>query len=63
MNACEYQEAKIYLRTEPIIDSRRDLEKYLEAVITIRGHAWCMDVKDERHKLAKLIVTSLHKQK
>jgi len=31
------------------------LSKFLEALITVKGHAWCMDVKSERRKMAKLI--------
>ena len=33
----------------------RELSEYLEAVITVKGHALCMDVKSERQKMAKLI--------
>jgi hypothetical protein len=31
------------------------LPKFLEALITVKGHAWCMDVQSERRKMAKLI--------
>jgi hypothetical protein len=31
------------------------LPEFLEALITVKGHAWCMDVKSERCKMAKLI--------
>lgn len=34
---------------------RKALEKYLEALIELKGHAWCMDVRSERRKMAKLI--------
>ncbi len=37
------------------LDYAKQLQKYLEIVITIKGHAWCMDVKAERRKMAKLI--------
>ena len=59
MNVSEFQKAKKYLDTLPIVDSRKDLEIYLEAIITVHGHAWCMDVKNERKKMARLIVSSL----
>ena len=33
----------------------RFLPEFLEALITVKGHAWCMDVKSERRKMARLI--------
>ena len=30
------------------------LEKYLEKLIELKGGAWCMDVRDERQKMARL---------
>ena len=33
------------------------LQKYLEMLIIIKGHAWCMDVASERRKMAKLVVS------
>ena len=38
------------------LEKRGDLLKYIEAVITVNGHAWCMDVKAERKKMARLFV-------
>ncbi len=35
--------------------SQEEFQKYLELVITVRAHAWCMDVKQERRKMSKLI--------
>jgi hypothetical protein len=35
------------------------LEKYLELIIEIHGHALCMDVKNERRKMAKLMVNAI----
>ena len=37
----------------------KELQKYLEMVITVKGHAWCMDVKSERRKMAKLVVSAV----
>ena len=59
MNISEFQSAQSSLLKRLLIDSREDLEKYLEAVITKKGHAWCMDVKNERRKIARLIVSAL----
>lgn len=33
---------------------RKALEKYLEVLIELKGGSWCMDVQDERRKMAKL---------
>lgn len=33
---------------------KKEFQKLLELVITIKGHAWCMDVASERKKVAKL---------
>lgn len=35
---------------------RKALEEYLEFLIAVRGHAWCMDVRSERKKMVRLIV-------
>ncbi|MDE2021792.1 MAG: hypothetical protein KGI71_02610 [Patescibacteria group bacterium] len=59
MNIKDFDKAKSYLARREIVDFAKDLEKYLEAVITLKGHAWCMDVKAERQKMAKLIVRAL----
>lgn len=36
-------------------DRKKQLRKYLETLITVKGHAWCMDVAYERRKMAKLV--------
>ncbi len=59
MHVSEFEIAQSYLRSKPLIDSHKDLEKYLEAIITVKGHAWCMDTKNERRKIAKLIISIL----
>jgi hypothetical protein len=41
------------------LDYAKQLQKYLEIVITVKGHAWCMDVKAERRKMAKLVVRTI----
>lgn len=41
-------------------DFPRELQKYLEMLITVKGHAWCMDVASERRKMAKLIAGALY---
>jgi len=33
---------------------RKAIEDYLEALIELKGDAWCMDVREERRKMAKL---------
>lgn len=35
------------------------LQKYMETLIALKGHAWCMDAKIERHKMAKLIGSAI----
>ena len=65
MYANEYYTAKreIKLQREKLkklkrssLNFRRELRKFIESAITVYGHAWCMDVKRERIKMAKLIV-------
>jgi hypothetical protein len=52
----EYQEAKReFPKLRLIARDSRFLSKFLEALITVKGHAWCMDVKSERRKMASLI--------
>ena len=41
------------------LDYAKQLQKYLEIVITVKGHAWCMDVKAERRKMAKLVANAI----
>ncbi len=38
---------------------RRELERFIEMVITVKGHAWCMDVEQERKKISKLLINEL----
>lgn len=35
------------------------LENYIEALITVKGHSWCMDVKNERRKMSRLLANTL----
>jgi hypothetical protein len=37
----------------------RALRNYLYAVITVKGHAWCMDVAKERRKMSKLVAAAI----
>ena len=37
----------------------KELQKYLEMVITVKGHAWCMDVVSERRKMPKLVTNAM----
>lgn len=37
----------------------KHLQKYLGMLITVKGHAWCMDVANERRKMAKLMVGAI----
>ena len=37
-------------------DLSKALKEYFEALITVKGHAWCMDVRLERRKMARLVV-------
>lgn len=56
MRITEYQEAKLALpKLRRAARDPKFLEKFIEALITVKGHAWCMDVKSERRKMAKLI--------
>lgn len=42
-------------------DFKQALKDYIEMVITLKGHSWCMDVKSERRKMARLLVASIDK--
>lgn len=46
------------LSNEPA-GSNRAFTSYIETLITIKGHAWAMDVKSERKKMARLITKGL----
>ena len=39
--------------TDPLFN--KEPLRFVELLITTKGHAWCMDVKQERRKMAKLI--------
>ncbi|OHA64018.1 MAG: hypothetical protein A2842_01620 [Candidatus Wildermuthbacteria bacterium RIFCSPHIGHO2_01_FULL_48_25] len=41
------------------LDYAKQLQKYLEMLITVKSHAWCMDVASERRKMAKLVVGAI----
>lgn len=65
MTRYEYEKAKKRLKPQMQIvesikvdnlDYARQLQKYLEILITVKSHAWCMDVASERRKMAKLMV-------
>ena len=34
---------------------RKAIEKYIEALIELKGHAWCMDVREERRRMSRLV--------
>ena len=56
MTSQEYREAKRALpKLRLAAREPRFLPEFLETLITVKGHAWCMDVKSERHKMARLI--------
>ena len=68
MTPYEYEKAK--KRIEPqqqVVENleidnphyAKELQKYLEMVITVKGHAWCMDVASERRKMAKLVTNAM----
>ena len=70
MHVYEYTEAKKELpRSEKILGHlhrhtpayKKELLKFIELLITVKGHAWCMDVKDERKKMARLLCNSFKK--
>lgn len=37
----------------------KNFQKYIGLLITVKGHAWCMDVKEERNKMSKLITAAV----
>jgi len=52
----EYQKSKNALpELRLAVRDPKFLATFLEALITAKGHAWCMDVKSERRKMAELI--------
>ena len=46
------------LQPDPFV-FKKEIQKYIELLITAKGHAWCMDVKTERQRMARLIVSAL----
>ncbi|MBU1179119.1 hypothetical protein KKB69_02180 [Patescibacteria group bacterium] len=70
MKTCEYTEAKKELpnlekalrefdRHSPAY--KKTFQKFIELLIAVKGHAWCMDEKAERKKMAGLLGDSLKK--
>ena len=68
MNPSEYLQAKKYIanQKEKLEDCelnnplfKKEFQKYTEMLITIKGHAWCMDVVSERRKMAKLVTSAI----
>lgn len=64
MNAYEYYEAKKCLELQEMRVKRlnrhapnykKELKKFIELLITVKGHAWCMEVKRERKKMSRLL--------
>ncbi len=64
----EYEEVRLMLepqlalvkklkKNSPVYE--REVRKFIEFLVTVKGHAWCMDVQSERRKMAKLIVGAL----
>lgn len=40
-------------------EKREKLSLFIESMIAVKGHAWCMDVKAERRKMTRLFMTIL----
>lgn len=68
MTSSEYEKAKKMIKSQTqtmkslgtnSLSYTKQLKKYLEIIITIKGHAWCMDVKSERRKMAKLLANAI----
>ncbi|MGC9599614.1 MAG: hypothetical protein ABSE18_04485 [Minisyncoccia bacterium] len=62
MSPDEYYRAKKKLalyQKSPHKTLKKNLPEFLELVITVRGHAWCMDVREERRKMAKLMASAI----
>lgn len=68
MNAYEYYEAKEKLEMQKGLVQKSkqtpslykaELLKFIELLITVKGHALCMDVKRERKRISRLIVEGL----
>lgn len=50
----------VVISDEP--SQRENLQRYFEDLITICGHGWCMDVRRERRKMARLVTRGLLKE-
>lgn len=68
MTIWEYEEAKKKLKTQQKIIRKlkpgsrafqKELPAFLESLIAVKGHAWCMDVASERKKIVRLITCHL----
>ena len=68
MDFFEYREAKRLLKLHRKLIKevkpggmifKETLRKHIESLIAVRGHAWCMDVKVERKKMAKLMADAM----
>lgn len=40
---------------------KKEFQKLLELVITVNGHAWCMDIASERRKMSRLVTAEFMK--
>ena len=40
-------------------DFRKHFRDHLYLLITVKGHAWCMDVKEERHRMSRLVTAAV----
>ena len=68
MKPSEYYEAKKCIELQRKIvqklkknkpNYRKELLKFIELLITVKGNALCMDVKGERRRIARLITDAL----
>lgn len=62
MTDWEYYRAKKKLKMFTAALRRGNLAEFFETLITVYGHALCMDIASERKKLAKLIAQALQQQ-
>ena len=65
MNAYQYKKSKSEIRSQLALlkkmnqgarEYRKEFMKLMELLITVKGHAWCMDLQSERRKMATLLV-------
>ena len=50
------QQELVKARRSNMLACKKEFREYLYLLITVEGHAWCMDVTEERNKVSKLIV-------